>query len=43
MLVDLRQKGVDATSRRLLKKELIDVCHKYNIDISTTNRNVEKG
>ena len=43
LLVELRRKGVDTTSRRYLKEELIKLSENNNISIFTTNKKIDKG
>ena len=43
MLVELRSKGVDTTSRILVKPELVKLCNGNNIPISITTQNINQG
>ena len=43
LLIELRKKGVDTTSRRFLKDELIKLAKDNDISISTTDYQIEKG
>ena len=42
-LIELRKVGVDTTTNRCLKGELIDLCHQQDIPITTSSKNVRKG
>ena len=43
LLVESRKIGVDTTSRRFLKPEMIALCKQHNIPISTTTNNINHG